>query len=294
MKSYIPIAILTALAIFTGGCDKPASPPATSKQNTQPPPPIEAAAFHGEVYKSHNAKTVLTLVSKDECELAENGTTLLCKYTKADGKLRIVVTALGTSQVVYYRFTGQGIEDNEGNTLLSPSYYAAYIAELERQQQEELKAQERKRMEEQRVARAIADSVVETRTIATFPLASRGIFDGFNNRLTGTRETSCTITDVSLKQRAIARAPSGIFTNDTTVLFSKVQTISEVGTGYFGVLAQVPDFVRANAFVIFAGGNDSYPDVFQANSTSEAQAVHAAVVSAFNAWKTKFPEAVWK
>ena len=113
------IAILIICALFTGSCGKSPTPPTANAGDRQPAPAIQAEAFHGQVYKSGDGRTVLTLISKDECELNERGTIFLCKYTKPNDTLRIVTTALGTSQVVYYRFTSQGLEDKDGNVLFS-------------------------------------------------------------------------------------------------------------------------------------------------------------------------------
>jgi rRNA maturation protein Nop10 len=116
------ISVLAGLALLTGGCDKPPTPPTAKSRNSQPVP-IQAEAFHGQVYKSPDGRTVLTLISKDECELSNDGTILLCKYTKPNDTLRIVTTALGTSQVLYYRFIEQGLQAEDGRTLLEPKHY---------------------------------------------------------------------------------------------------------------------------------------------------------------------------
>ncbi len=143
------LTLLVITAVLVGGCDK--APTSTAdKSGNQPPAPIQAEAFRGQVYKSFNQRKVLTLISKDECELSEHGTILLCKYTKQDDKLRVVTTALGTSQVLYYRFTSQGLQDNDGNVLFSPEglLEAQRQAELARRaQQEAREAAERQRAE---------------------------------------------------------------------------------------------------------------------------------------------------
>src|SRR5438477_12019445 len=117
-----PIAMLAACAFFTGGCRK--SPTANSS-DSQTTPAIQPEPFHGQVYKSLDGRTVLTFVSKDECELPERGTILLCKYSKANNTLRIVTIALGTTQVIYFRCTDQGLIDNYGNVFLSTVTYTA-------------------------------------------------------------------------------------------------------------------------------------------------------------------------
>jgi hypothetical protein len=76
---------------------------------------------------------------------------------------------LGTSQVIYFRFTDQGLVGNDGTVLLSPERYADM------------------QNEKQRVAEEKARSEIATETIATFQLTANGTPD------------QITITDVSLK-----------------------------------------------------------------------------------------------
>lgn len=154
---------LVITAFLVGGCDK--SPTSTAnKSRNQPPAPIQAEAFRGQVYKSFDQRKVLTLISKDECELSEHGTILLCKYTKQNDNLRVVTTALGTSQVLYYRFTNQGLQDNDGHVLFSPEglLEAQRQAELAmRAQQEAQAAAERQEAERQRLAALAAQREAE-------------------------------------------------------------------------------------------------------------------------------------
>jgi hypothetical protein len=112
---------------------------------------------------------VLTLISKDECELNEHGTIFLCKYTKQNDNLRVVTTALGTSQVLYYRFTNQGLQDNDGNVLLSPEVFSEFQrqAELARlAQQEAQAAAERQKAERQRLAALASQREAEEQRLA--------------------------------------------------------------------------------------------------------------------------------
>ena len=44
---------------------------------------------------------------------------------------RVVLTAMGTNQVLYYRFTTQGIQDNNGVTLFSAQSYAQALQDQE-------------------------------------------------------------------------------------------------------------------------------------------------------------------
>lgn len=152
MKTKHVIAFAALTAILTG-CDK--SPNITTTQNTVSQPRVEAEAFHGEVYRSLDGQTALTLISRDECELRTGQGTLLCKYTKQSDALRVVVTALGTNQVVYYRFTAQGIQDNDGAVLLSPDALSALLRERE---QEAQRAEETRRVQAARNAALIQEA----------------------------------------------------------------------------------------------------------------------------------------
>ena len=81
---------------------------------------IEAKPFKGEVYRSSDGRSTLTLTSNEECELRQDSDIILCKYTRENDALRVIVTAMGTTHVVYYRFINQGVQDNDGAILLSP------------------------------------------------------------------------------------------------------------------------------------------------------------------------------
>lgn len=147
------LSALLAAASLLIGCDKSPNIASDSQQ-------VQAEPFHGQVYRSFNGRSTLTLISQDECELNQGGTTLLCKYTKQPDALRVVVTAMGTNQVIYYRITDQGIQDNSGNVMLSPDRYAAAIeqariareAEAARQRASQLEQERQRQMEEQRIA----------------------------------------------------------------------------------------------------------------------------------------------
>jgi hypothetical protein len=261
--------ILVTLAFLTGGCDK--SP---------------------TVYKSLNGRTVLTLVSKDECEWAEDGTTLLYKYTKANNTLRIVATALGTTEVIYMRFTDQGLEDNKANVLLSPDAYAAAVTQLKRQQRETEAAQEkerlekeRERLEKKRVAKVIASSTVETRTISTFSTASvtvTGIHGSWPI------DISVAVTDVSLKLRSVGHLKNGgTHRASNDVYFSQIRKIGDIKKGAQGYQFLVDWNLDNDTSYYSYGGSCLY-----FTTEGEARASHDLVLNAFNAWKQTFPEAV--
>ena len=98
------------------------------------------------VYRSLDGVSVLTLLSREKCELSEGGTTLLCRYSREDDALHVVTVALSTSKEMNFRFTSEGLQDDNGNVLFSPERYATAIEQLRRQEEE----QERQRLEKQR------------------------------------------------------------------------------------------------------------------------------------------------
>ena len=266
-----PVVILAACAFFTGGCNKSPTSSTANNNGSQPPPPIQAEAFHGQVYKSLDGGTVLTLVSKDECELNQGGTILLCKYTKPNDTLRVVTTALGTSQVIYFRFTAQGLVDNNGNVLFSPEGLTAKI-----QQQQ---------LEQQRVADEKINSVRETQIIATFSLLPFFYYNpGYQDVNYGDimSPNQLVLTDVSVKLQS-SEGQNGfrmrIAPRTKVILFASLESVTDIEQNQF----------RLN---FSENSNADMFEILQGNSEVETSTVHDAVLNAFNAWKAKFPKAV--
>ena len=200
------VLTLPILAAILAGCDK--SPGITTNQGTQSQPRVEAEAFHGEIYRSLDGQTALTLISRDECELRNGRDTLLCKYTKQSNALRVVVTALGTNQVVYYQLTNEGIQDNQNAVLLSPERYASAMeqmrlarerAENARQDDERRKRQMEaaKQAEEDRLVVVLAASKKETKTLGKFKCVPAGMNPDYRPDERYIPEV--TVTDVSVK-----------------------------------------------------------------------------------------------
>jgi len=53
---------------------------------------------------------------------------IICGCQKQEDKSgQESTTASGTIQVIYFRFTDQGLDDNNGNVLLSPERYTAAL-----------------------------------------------------------------------------------------------------------------------------------------------------------------------
>jgi hypothetical protein len=292
--------ILVTLALLTGGCDKSSTSTATNNSGSQAPPaaqqappPIQAEPFHGQVYKSLNGRTVLTLVSKDECEIAEGGTTLLCKYAKQDGKLRVVTTTLGTSTVLYFRFTDQGLDDNKGNVLLSPESYSDAMEQLKRQQEEEQAAarkkqeeEEAKRQKEERRLEVVKQSKVGTKNLATFKFNKSELTVNLPNRLQfgdfKTIDGTMTLTDVGIT----IVIPPPIMSQPHTTYFHDIKPVGIVEKTAWGYGFVIP------FYQVSEGEDKLYGELYIFDSQADATAAHDAIQKEFDSWKIKFPEAV--
>jgi tetratricopeptide (TPR) repeat protein len=97
----------------------------TSSQPGQKNESLQPKPFKGEVYESVDGQRRITLTSPDEAEISERGENIVCKYTKQDGKLRILVTALGTTKARYFEITTDGLQDSEGTIYFTPTRLAA-------------------------------------------------------------------------------------------------------------------------------------------------------------------------
>lgn len=102
---------------------------------------VEAAGFHGQSYQTRNGRSAITLISAEELEYRNGDTTLLCKYTDQGNALRVIVTALGTQQVMYFRRVSDGLISNGGEVFLNPAGL------LEVQRQDEIARQQRMKAE---------------------------------------------------------------------------------------------------------------------------------------------------
>ena len=124
MNSKRLLLILIVSTIFVG-CDKAGDK--SSAGAGDPNHEVEAKPFHGEVYRSLNGSETLTIISQTECELQDHGDTFLGKYTKQPDALRVIISPMGGSVVVYYRLTEQGLQAKDGTVLLAPGPYKAAI-----------------------------------------------------------------------------------------------------------------------------------------------------------------------
>jgi tetratricopeptide (TPR) repeat protein len=96
--------------------------PVPAEQSKKPPEPVKATPFRGQVYESIDGRNAITLVSPEELESREHGANIICKYTKQDGKLRVIANVLGTTAAIYYRITEEGLQDSDGQILYEPGH----------------------------------------------------------------------------------------------------------------------------------------------------------------------------
>lgn len=279
------ISTVASLSLLATGCNKSPNSAITVSKDGQPAS-LQAEAFERQVYRSLDGGSVLTLISREKCELSEGGTTLECRYSKEDDKLRVVTIALSTSKEINFRFTGEGLQDDNGNVLFSPERYASAIEQLRRHEEE----QERQRLEtqrqEQHSAERIANAKRENQMIAKYSLVfePRLARDGSAIRCEGT----LTLTDASLKLHIFEHDSTySVREFDSVTYFFRVREIGAVGEG-----------AQGSAFFVNAEHNPDDPSdyppahqVFHCRSADEARTIQEAIVNAFNAWKAKFPEA---
>src|SRR5271157_5207027 len=112
-------------------------------------------ALDKTTYRTRDGRSWIRLVSSDELEYRHEGTTFLCKYSVQDGSLRVILSVLGTQQVLYFKRTPDGYTSEDGESYMTP----AAIADLQRREQAAREAQQRaqqaeaaRRAEAERVA----------------------------------------------------------------------------------------------------------------------------------------------
>lgn len=282
---WLLAALLACFSFLAASCSK--SLTATA--------PTATAPFHGQVYKSLDGTTVLTLISIDECELSENSPIILCKYTTANGTIRVVRTALGTTEVIYFRLTPQGLEENNGNVLLSPESYADAVSKIQRQKEE---IENEAKAEEQRISHVkevSENSRRITKTIATFPLNNifeiddpRGgvMLDSSGNIKWVATKGNITITDVSLA----VYLPEMNY--NRVEGFQKLASVQDVVVGpkdSFFVFSTFDGALVWDTKLQFRSG-EFWDTKLHFRSNGDAVAAHDALVAALNGWRSTFHE----
>lgn len=157
------IVISAAVAIGVVSCDKPQEKPSSAVPEAKQG--FEAKPFHGEVYRAGDDSKTLTLISRDECEVKQGGKIFLCKYTKQDDALRVVMAVMGTNQVVYYKLVpGGGIKEENGTILFTDSEYKSL-----KKMQEDAEG-DAVRVRYERIVALVTESKQQTEAVFKFPV----------------------------------------------------------------------------------------------------------------------------
>ena len=115
------LAMLLVVLQFCACSKKPES-------GNQPAKPPEVK---NQTYRMIGGRSVVAIVSSDELEIRQGGENLVCKYTKQDNKLRVIVNALGTTTAKYFDLTPQGLVDEDGDIFYEPANYDKVMAQIE-------------------------------------------------------------------------------------------------------------------------------------------------------------------
>jgi hypothetical protein len=161
--------------------------------------------------------------------------------------------------VLYFRFTDLGLDDNNGNVLLSPEGLATVNEGLAQEQR---------------------NCNLETRTIATFPLYS------FKNEYVDAKTMTAdrlVITDVSLK----LHFPAPEREREVIICFSQIGR----GIGDIRRAAYNPFSWFDVAYRPSTGGEDAKATIYT-EKESDIVSIHDAVLKEYSAWIAKFPNSV--
>lgn len=120
-KWLLILALLMAVFQFSACSKKPES-------GNQPAKPTEVK---NQTYRMIGGRSVVAIVSSDELEIRQGGENLVCKYTKQDNKLRVIVNALGTTTAKYFDLTQEGLVDEGGDIYYEPETFQKITAQIE-------------------------------------------------------------------------------------------------------------------------------------------------------------------
>lgn len=261
-----PYAFALAALVGLSGCKKPQNQ--TAESSVQPG--VEAKAFHGEIYRSMDGQQTLTVISPDELELREGGTTLLCKYTKQTDALRVIMTEFGTNQVLYFRFMEYGLQDAKGNILLSPLSYATALEQQHVEQQRAAEEMKRRQMEKERLDAMTNESKKSTNTIATFSLPQFSVYVPFKGE-----KLEAIVSDVDVLIRWTLK--DGGTKDDPRMWFGEIKSLKN--TNYSGLpwgCDITPSF------------GSTVPAYFHAEK--DRKAFYDTLLPAIKAWTQKYPQ----
>lgn len=131
---------------------------------------LEVQAVSGQSYRTRDGRSAITFVSSQELEYrVHDGTIFLCKYSKQQDGIRVILTVLGTQQVLYFRRAPNGFTSKDGTVYLSPSAFAEAQREEESSRLSQQKAYavaEQQRVERDRLATIAAQRQAEEQRLA--------------------------------------------------------------------------------------------------------------------------------
>ena len=234
-----------------------------------------------EVYRSLNGHFVFDLISSDQVEYkyghSENITyyewishTVQAKYTKQSDAIRVV---FADGRVSYFRFTQEGIQTEDGESLLSPERFAAAKeqirlnqihkeAEQARMEAEQLAKAKAADAERQRKEELIEASKKETKILGNFKFSRSPEDYGYSI-------TSIMLTDAGL-HLGLANG------TENTIWFSDLEGEAEaVNRQYF------------TGFYIHLSG--SFERAHEEDQ-KKTQAIVSQINSAYSAWKQRNPQ----
>ncbi|HYC92484.1 MAG TPA: hypothetical protein VEO54_24975 [Thermoanaerobaculia bacterium] len=270
MKNVSRTVLLLVLPLIAfGGCEtepKISAADATGRR-------VEAVAFKGEAYRTRSGTSSVILVSRDELEYTTNGTTFLCKYSEQGNALRVILTALGTQQVLYFRRVQGGLQSNDGEIYLSETGLAEVERqeELERQRQIQAEAAaEEARAREARAAAEVAAAQArqeEARRIADQPRVEKNLpgswaIDGATITF---KKTANGFDAVAVwKYSNVRESLRGLFLPDGRLEFTPTETV--VIDPHFGSQWSYP----REMWVVLGADNESLA-ISRANGSSDSR-----------------------
>ena len=117
MKTQL-VLILFWVFVLMAGYSKPPTETHFLEQAVKEAP--KALSFKHESYEDLVNNEKITIVGLDELEYQTHGDNLVCKYTVQDKRLRVILNVLGTTRVIYYDITDNGLFDKQkGQIFLS-------------------------------------------------------------------------------------------------------------------------------------------------------------------------------
>lgn len=93
--------------------------------------PATAPEVKNMTYRTIGERSVIALVSSDELEIREGGENIVCKYTKQNNKLRVIVSAMGTTTAKYFDITPQGLVGERGEVYYEPETFQKITAQIQ-------------------------------------------------------------------------------------------------------------------------------------------------------------------